>query len=257
MKEGDLDLAPIGNCAVSALLDANACFVWACVPRVDGDPAFSALLSGRDAVDEGTSGVWAIDVEDRVETTQSYERNSAILRTTVRDKRGGVLEIIDFCPRFRRYNRVYRPLAFARILKPIAGAPRIRMRLAPTANWGERLAESTIGSNHIRYLCAGATVRLTTTAPVSLIAAQHPFRVERDLVFFLGPDEPFQGDVRETMLSMYENTRNYWQEWARTLGTPLEWQADVIRAANALKLCVYEETGAIDAALTTSIPEAP
>ena len=46
------------------------------------------------------------------------------------------------------------------------------------------------------------------------------------MAFFLGPDEPFDGDVRETVLSMYENTRIYWQEWVRTLATPLEWQAD-------------------------------
>jgi GH15 family glucan-1,4-alpha-glucosidase len=257
MTAGTLDLAPIGNCSVSALVDSDACFVWACVPRVDGDPALSALLSGKDAAAADTGGVWAIDVEDRVETTQSYERNSAILRTIVRDSRGGALEIIDFCPRFRRHNRVYRPLAFARILRPLAGAPRIRMRLSPTAEWGARAAETTVGSNHIRYMCSGATLRLTTTAPVSLVAARHTFRVERDLVFFLGPDEPFEGDVRETLLSMYENTRAYWQEWARTLSVPLEWQADVIRAAIALKLCVHEETGAIVAALTTSVPEAP
>jgi pentatricopeptide repeat protein len=253
----NLDLAPIGNCAVSALVDKQARFVWACVPRVDGDPAFSALLSDADAAAPETPGVWAIDVENSVETTQSYERNTAILRTKVRDKNGGVLEIIDFCPRFRRNNRVYRPLAFARILKPTAGAPRIRMRLTPTADWGARAAERTFGSNHIRFLTAGAALRLTTTGPVSLIGEPQSFRVERDLVFFLGPDEPFVGDVHATVLGMYENTRSYWQEWVRTLATPLEWQEAVIRAAITLKLCVYEETGAIVAALTTSIPEAP
>jgi GH15 family glucan-1,4-alpha-glucosidase len=90
---------------------------------------------------------------------------------------------------------------------------------------------------------------------VSLIRSEAPFRLEQQHVFFLGPDEPFVGDVRAVVLDMYENTCAYWREWVRTLATPLEWQAEVIRAAIALKLCVYEETGAIVAALTTSIPE--
>jgi GH15 family glucan-1,4-alpha-glucosidase len=257
MSYGHLHVSPIGNCAVSALVDGEARFVWGCLPRVDGDPAFSALLSGHDPADEKARGTWSIILEDQVDVSQAYERNTPILRTVLTDARGASLEIIDFCPRFRRFNRIYRPLAYARIVRPLKGVPRIRVRLAPTANWGAQIADRTFGSNHIRYLATGAILRLTTTIPVSLVASAQVFRLEAEHVFFLGPDEPFDSDVRATILGFYGNTRSYWQEWVRGLATPLEWQSAVIRAAITLKLCVHEETGAIVAALTTSIPEAP
>ena len=87
MKYGDLDLAPIGNCAVSALIDRQGRYVWACVPRVDGDPMFCALLGGK-AVEEPQLGVWAIDLIDQVSAEQRYERNTPILVTTLTDARG-------------------------------------------------------------------------------------------------------------------------------------------------------------------------
>ena len=252
---GDLNLSPIGNCAASALIDRSGRYVWACAPRVDGDPMFCALLSGRDPADEQT-GVWAIDPLDQTRAEQSYERNTPILRTTLTDSRGSAIEIIDLCPRFRRHHRAYRPMAFVRAVRPISGSPRIRVRLNPAVDWGSQHAEHTSGSNHIRYRVSG-TMRLTTTAPVSHVLSGRAFRLEEEHVFFLGPDEPFEGNLREAVRTMHDNTSLYWRNWTRMLATPLEWQADVIRAAITLKLCVHEETGAIVAALTTSIPEAP
>src|SRR5262249_41283388 len=158
----------------------------------------------------------------------------------LRDDRGGEVEIIDFCPRFRRFNRIYRPTAFARVVRPLKGSPRIRVRLRAAADWGARVAEQTYGSNPIRCLTTGMILRLTPTAPGSLIRSEEFFRLEREHVFFLGPDEPFDGDVRASVRSMLENTTDYWLQWTRMLATPLDWQADVIRAAISLKLCVNE-----------------
>jgi GH15 family glucan-1,4-alpha-glucosidase len=254
-RYGDLDLAPIGNCGASALVDRNGVFVWACAPRVDGDPMFCALLSGEDPATV-ERGVWAIDLMDQVSATQNYERNTPVLTTTLTDARGSAIEIVDFCPRFRRHHRNYRPNAFIRIVRPLSGSPRVRVRLAPAIGWGAHDAEVTTGSNHIRYRVPG-TLRLTTSAPVSHVLNKRVFRLEEEHIFFLGPDEPFDGNLREVARMMRDNTELYWRNWVRMLATPLEWQADVIRAAIALKLCVHEETGAIVAALTTSIPEAP
>jgi GH15 family glucan-1,4-alpha-glucosidase len=253
----NLELFPIGNCAASALVDEAGRFVWACAPRVDGDPFFSSLLGGRDAAEPATQGLWAIEMEGQAHASQSYLRNTAILRTELTDAAGARLEILDFCPRYRQFGRVYRPMAFIRLVQPLAGTPRIRVRMRPTVNYGERPAETTVGSNHIRYVGGEVTLRLTTDAPVTHIAAERTFRLEEPIAMFLGPDEGFDSDIRSTTVRMLHETTDYWRAWVRTLSVPLEWQAAVIRAAITLKLCAYEETGAIVAALTTSIPEHP
>jgi GH15 family glucan-1,4-alpha-glucosidase len=250
-----LDLWPIGNCQVSALVDRAGRFVWACAPRVDGDPAFCSLLDDRPRGGEGAHGFWEIDLDGCVATYQHYVRNTPVLITRHEDADGNAVEITDFCPRFSRNERMYRPIAFVRMVRPVAGAPRIRIRLRPSRNWGSEQAARTRGSNHIRYILAESTLRLTTNAPVGSVEDERLLRVERPLHFFLGPDESFGEDVVVSTATMLDRTIASWRHWVRGLATPLEWQAAVIRAAITLKLCQHEETGAIVAALTTSIPE--
>ncbi len=249
----DLDLAPIGNCAVSALIDRRGRFVWACAPRVDGDPVFSALMDGSDP----DHGFWDVELEGCASIAQAYIRNTPVLRTVMTAADGARIEVIDFAPRHARDSRTYRPLAFGRLVRPLAGSPRIRVRVRPAADWGRRRAGSTSGSNHIRYLCTDVTFRLTTDCPVSHVLNERTFRLERSLAFFMGPDEGYDQDVGPGVQAALDRTVNYWQDWVRSLYLPLEWQEAVIRAAITLKLCVYEETGAIVAALTTSVPEFP
>lgn len=246
-----LDLWPIGNCQVSALVDTAGRLVWGCVPRVDGDPLFSALLGGN----EPEAGFWAIELEDGVSVEQFYLRNTPILVSRHRDAAGNELEVIDFCPYFRRHGRAYRPVAYARIVKPISGSPRIRVKLRPTRGWGVPCRRKIGGSNHVRYQTDAMDLRLSTTAPVAMVDEELPFRVDSPLHFFLGPDESFVGDIAASVGSMLTETKKEWREWVRGLAIPLEWQDPVIRSAITLKLCQHEETGAIVAAMTTSIPE--
>ena len=252
-RQSNLELWPVGNCQVSGLIDDEAGLVWGCVPRVDGDPIFCALLNG----DRQESGVWRISIEGQVKATQEYVRNTPVLVTRLEAEDGSIAEVVDFCPRFERSGRMYRPVAWARIVRPVAGVPRINVNIAPMRDYGTALAETTHGTNHIRYLLGEGAMRLSTDAPVGYILERRSFRLESDLHFFLGPDEPFSGNIRSELRTMEQSTRKYWQLWTRSLHTPFEWQDEVIRCAITLKLCQHEETGAIVAALTTSIPEAP
>lgn len=249
----DLELWPIGNCQISALVDRAAGIVWCCIPRVDGDPVFCSLMNG----DNRDDGTWRIELVGQISARQEYIRNTPILVTRLDAEDGSAIEILDFCPRHEGKGRMYRPVAISRIVRPVAGAPRIRVVLTPMRDYGGSRAETTHGTNHIRYLAGPQALRLSTDAPVGYILESRPFRLEQDTHFFLGPDEPFAGNLREEVRRMEQATRSYWQRWVRGLATPVEWQAEVIRCAITLKLCQHEETGAIVAALTTSIPEAP
>jgi GH15 family glucan-1,4-alpha-glucosidase len=252
----NMELSPIGNGAVNALINAEGAFVWSCLPRPDGEPVFSRLLEPRCAP-SGDAGLWAITPDDLSSVEQAYLRNTAVLRTVQRDQRGNEVEIVDFAPRLRQFGRIYRPAAFFRIVRPLKGSPRITMRLRPTADHGARQATARVGSSHVSYDCGATAIRLTTNAPISHIVQERTFRLEIPLAFYLGPDEPYPGDIAADADRMLAGTCDDWREWVRTLSLPLDWQEAVIRAAIALKLCMFEETGAIIAAMTTSIPEAP
>ncbi|WP_449370130.1 glycoside hydrolase family 15 protein [Thiomonas sp.] len=248
-----LALGVVGNCAASALIDPQARIVWSCVPRFDGDPVFYALLGG----DQATEGMFAIELEGLVRSEQFYEPNTAVLRTRLFDAAGHGVEVTDFAPRFFARGRIYRPIMLVRRLRVLSGAPRIRIRLRPRFGWGREAPRITEGSHHLRYVGGDQVLRLTTSAPLSYILQERPFVLHGAISLVFGPDESLTQNVDDLAQAFERDTIDYWREWSRRLAVPLEWQDVVIRAAITLKLCVFEDTGAIVAAMTTSIPEAP
>ena len=249
----DLELGVIGNCEVAALIDRHGAMVWACLPRLDGDPAFNALLTPDGG--ESETGVFAIDLQGVAQTTQSYERNTAILQTVLSDSQGNVVRITDFCPRFRARGRMFRPMSFIRLVEPRAGRPIVRVRLRPSYGYGTGLAERHPGSHHICFLGSGLRWRTTTNASLAYVNESSWFVLDDALAFVLGPDETLGDAPLAIARDFLGATSEYWHDWVRGLAIPVEWQEAVIRAAITLKLCTYEDTGAVVAALTTSIPE--
>jgi len=252
-----LDLGVIGNCSFGALIDREARIVWSCMPRFDSDPVFCQLLNDGHAVEKGVHGVYQIMLAGLARSEQTYVRNTAVLVTRLYDSNGGAIEVTDFAPRFFQFGRQFRPTMIVRIVRPIAGAPRIRVILRPAHGYGAHGPEITHGSNHIRYVAPPITLRLTTDAPLAYLLGEIEFGLEEPITLILGPDETLTRPVAETGRDFCEKTIDYWRGWSRTLALPFEWQDAVIRAAITLKLCSFEETGAIIAAMTTSIPEAP
>lgn len=247
-----LDLALIGNCRVAALLDSLGRIIWWCFPRFESNPEFSRLLAG-----EQEKGFCDVVLADLARSKAGYIKNSAIVETELEDRQGGRLRVTDFAPRFRRFERMFRPPQLVRRISPIAGLPRISIRVRPTHAYGRPVTDISLGSNHIRYQGSGSVMRVTTDVPLSYITQETVFPLIRPLTLILGPDEPFQSALDATCREFEKQTHDYWLGWTRSLAVPFEWQDAVIRAAVTLKLCSFEETGGIVAAHTTSIPEAP
>lgn len=254
--DASLDLACVGNCAFSCLIDKKAQVVWSCYPRFDGDPIFCSLLK-RSTSTSNDIGFWDIQIANFERSEQSYLKNSAVLSTKLFDKSGNCLEVIDFVPRFEAFEREYRPNMLIRTIKPIKGRPRVQVRLRPTFGYGWGVPEKTRGSNHIRYLLSNMTIRLTTNAPISYIVDEVVFDVEEPLYLCLMPDESLKIPLNEMSISYLEKTLGWWRTWVKNLTIPYEWQDQVIRSLITLKMANFEETGAIVSSMTTSVPRNP
>lgn len=242
-----LDLGMIGNGTVAGLIGRDGAYQWLCLPRLDGEPVFNALLGGE--------GGFSVELEGHVDSRQSYQRNTGVLETELEAADGSIVRIIDFAPRLRDRGRMFRPAGIVRRIIPVAGAPRITVRLATSGGRGEEMLTARRGVSHIRFFDEDMAFRVTTDAPVSFIVDRRAFVLDRPLSFILGPDESLSDSVENIARDWEARTALFWKDWSRRLAIQPDWQDAVIRAAITLKMCVYEETGGIVAALTTSIPE--
>jgi GH15 family glucan-1,4-alpha-glucosidase len=248
-----LDLALVGNGAIGALIDAQGTVVWCCFPRFDGDPVFGSLLADASAVER--AGVFAIELVGAVRIEQEYRTDTPILVTRCYDKKGGGVEITDFCPCFEQKGDFFRPTVLVRQVRPIGGKPNIVVRVAPAGDYGCAPRQHAIGANHISF-AGDQALRLTTNAPTEAIVDKSPIHVHETLTFMFGVGEQ-TANVTSVGTNLLERTEAYWRSWVGALRVSGEWRDAVVRAAITLKLNVYEESGAIIAAMTTSIPEAP
>jgi GH15 family glucan-1,4-alpha-glucosidase len=144
-----------------------------------------------------------------------------------------------------------------RQVRRISGSPQIKVRLRPTGKYGCEKLRAAVEDDHVRYDGGDVVLRLTTDAATGAILNEKTFPLDDNLTLIFGPDELVDGPPAEVARHYLEETTSHWREWVRMLAVPFEWQDAVIRAAITLQLNAYEATGAIIAAVTTSIPEAP
>jgi GH15 family glucan-1,4-alpha-glucosidase len=242
------DLGLIGNCQFSALIENTGEVVWCCLPRFDSEPMFSTLL------DEHDGGHFLVGPAGGGRGSQRYLDNTNILETVFRTA-DGAFRVLDFAPRFTQHERMFRPTQLFRIVEPLDGAPRVRVLCEPRLGWSKAKPQSLQGSNHIQYEGFTTPLRLTADIPPSYLGGQAFALTERrHLALTWGA--PIEEPLAALGERFLHDTTHYWRRWVKRCNIPPMYQQEVIRSALALKLHCFEDTGAIVAAMTTSIPEA-
>jgi GH15 family glucan-1,4-alpha-glucosidase len=244
------DLGLVGNCQFAALIDRAGSIVWSCLPRFDSDPMFSRLL------DESGGGRFAVEPAHGEMGRQTYLENTNVLSTRF-ETDTGTFRVIDFAPRFGQVEGIFHPTQLQRIIEPIDGCPVVRVRFEPRLGWSNAPAPTVQGARHLRVEGFSSPVWLETDVALSDVVEQRPFPLTERKHLVLTWGTPVEEPLPALCDRYLSATVRYWQTWVKHCNIPPMWQQETIRSALALKLHCFDDTGAIVAAMTTSIPESP
>jgi GH15 family glucan-1,4-alpha-glucosidase len=239
----------IGNGRVLALVGPDTSIDWLCLPRFDSPSIFARLL------DEERGGCFAFEPIEPLSTTMAYVRNTNVLRTEVVTAHGAC-EIFDFAPRLPTGLSVDAPAEIHRLVRPIEGAPRLRVCFRPRPDYARQEPVIVPDAQGIEIHGGPMRAYLRTNVPPPYFECGQPVRVDRPLFFVLSAGRPTIYDSSAAVANALDVTIKGWRAWARTTALPSFAQEAVLRSALCLKLHAYNDTGAIIAAATTSLPEA-
>jgi GH15 family glucan-1,4-alpha-glucosidase len=222
-----------------------------CWPQFDSSFIFGGLL------DKEKGGNFSILPHSEVfSTTQKYIDNTNVLCTTI-ESTDGTFQVTDFAPRFFQFQRYYKPLMLIRKIEPISGSPRIKVSCNPVGKYGEAVPEVIQGSSHIRYNGLEQQVRLTSNIPLNFLLDEQPFVLNEIKYLVLTWGIPLEAPLEETAEDFLWKTIKYWNGWVKSTSIGTFYQEQIIRSALCLKIHQFEDTGAIIASGTTSLPESP
>jgi len=248
----NLNYGVIGNCTSAALISQIGCIEWCCLPYFDSPSVFAKLL------DSSKGGEFGIHVAPDYKISQHYLGRTNLLVTSFSRKRDK-FELIDFMPRYKRDSGMYHcPPDIVRYLRHISGKPEIRVVYDPRPAYSQHDVKKEVRDEYIKHVTTGGSYESTylySDLDYQRIADGEPIVINRDCYFLLSYNQKLVELSLDTILLEYEKTRVYWMDWSATTRRFARFNDEITRSALVLKLLAFQKTGAILAAVTTSLPE--
>lgn len=253
--------APIGDYAVigdgrgAALVAADGAVDWWAVPRLDSPPAFSALL---DPVHGGRLELRPVDAD--AVATRRYLPHTNILESTYRTG-SGVVRVTDSLNSGDAGELPWGELA--RRVEGIEGS--VEMRLTACPGDGLKTWQPWVEADPRAPLLHAGTLTLALRCSESIALHVGPERVEGTFTAQAGDrlmvgvvaagDQPLYLCDVESIDRRLDVSAEAWRRWSAQVPWRGAGREQIVRNALALKLLLMSDTGAIAAAVTTSLPE--
>ena len=248
----NLNYGVVGNCKSAALVSENGSVEWMCLPAFNSPSIFAKLM------DEKTGGSFEILVDNNYTIKQSYIRKTNILVTQYTNGNDR-FEIIDFMPRYiMNYTEHYAPPDLIRYVKYKSGTPIFKVLYNPKLEYAKNKTQTIIAKNYIKSFTTKGpydSVYLYTDLNKNKILGGEDIELKGDAFFLLSYNQKIlRQDVDRAYLKL-QRTKVYWLNWSERTKEFAIYNEEILRSALVLKLLNYEKSGAIIAALTTSLPE--
>ena len=247
----NLNYAIIGNCKSAALISENGSIDWACLPDFNSSSVFAKIL------DEKIGGSFEILVDESYTVHQSYIRTTNIVSTRF-SSGNDCFEVIDFMPRYRENGGYYNPAEIIRYFKYKSGNPKFRLKYDPKVEYARFQVRLTNEEEYIKcYTTDGDydSLYFYTDFNKQAILEQQEIELTSDAFVLISYNQKLLTQTLDRQYLKLQKTKVYWLDWVNKLITYELYNEEIVRSALVLKLLSYDKTGAVLAAVTTSLPE--
>ncbi len=262
------DYGIIGNSRTAAMVGPDGGIDWLCLPDLDSPSVFAALL------DPVRGGRFALCPEGSWDSVLEYLPQSNVLKTTFRVP-GGLLAVTDFMPmpRCEETETTGGGVVLYRKVEVDRGKVGVKMVFAPRFDYARAATSLALKDGVLEACGAGLRVALAS-AGGALNFGRHVVDLrgstalvrwrlaEGDCGWLMLHFEPNQAPLAnaERAQEALDRTLTYWRDWLNRSETGHDrpfglFREGIERSALVLKTLQYEPTGALAAAVTTSLPE--
>ncbi len=248
----NLNYGVIGNCRSAALVSDKGSIDWCCLPDFDSPSVFAKLI------DNAKGGSFSIAVDAKYTITQKYLIWTNIVCTEFRSV-DGTFEVIDFMPRYKLIDDDYfAPAEIYRYIKYISGTPSFKVKYCPVFNYAREKVSNVTEDNYIRTYSrvnpTDCTYLYSSLDFNDILDSKEIILTQHQFLLLSYNQKLIEINIQRVYLE-FQRTKVYWLNWTNRSKKYEKYNDEIIRSLLVLKIMSYQPTGAVLAALTTSIPE--